>query len=248
MTDLAIYRASEAEKARTADLLKMLPTSRASALDLGAREGFFSQLLAERFQRVTALDLSAPAFNLPGVSKVAADATMLPFRDEAFDCVFCAEVLEHVPNLQQACAEISRVARHEVIIGVPYRQDLRAGRATCRKCLKINPPWGHVHSFRERQLPQLFPQLKMLKMSFVGSVKDRTNFVSARLMDWAGNPWGIYDEEKQCRYCGAPLAPPNGERSLASRLCAVAAVEINRAQEKFTRPHANWIHVLLAKS
>jgi hypothetical protein len=45
MADLQKYRASELEKARTADLLRVLPKGRATVLDIGARDGFFSKIL-----------------------------------------------------------------------------------------------------------------------------------------------------------------------------------------------------------
>ena len=97
-------------------------------LDIGARDGHFSRLLTKYFLSVTALDVILPAFECPRVRRIAGDVTNLPFADASIDCVFCTEVLEHVPDLEKACQEIARVARHEVIIGVPYRQDIRIGR------------------------------------------------------------------------------------------------------------------------
>jgi ubiquinone/menaquinone biosynthesis C-methylase UbiE len=135
----------------------MLPKGRISVLDIGARDGFFSRLLTEHFQAVIALDLQTPAFKHPGVVTVAGDVTRLQFPDESFDCVFCAEVLEHVRDVERAGREIARVARHDIVIGVPYRQDTRLGRTTCRTCGKANPPWGHINTFDERKLETLFP-------------------------------------------------------------------------------------------
>ena len=54
------YRTSELERARTADLLRIVPKDRRSVLDIGARDGFFSALLREHFDQVTALDLRMP--------------------------------------------------------------------------------------------------------------------------------------------------------------------------------------------
>ena len=56
---------------------------------------------------------------------VAGDATKFEFACNSFDCVFCTEVLEHIPELQRACNEIVRIARHEIIVGVPFEQDPR---------------------------------------------------------------------------------------------------------------------------
>jgi SAM-dependent methyltransferase len=247
MADLQKYRASELEKARTADLLRVLPKSRATVLDIGARDGFFSKLLTEHFTSVTALDLERPPFDFPGVVTVAGDVTKLDFPDEAFDCIFCTEVLEHIPDVGKACREIIRVARHEIVLGVPFEQDIRVGRATCNACGEVSPPWGHVNSFDERRLLDLFADYKIISKSFVGSTREATNPLSVALMDIAGNPWGTYDEDLHCPRCGASLCSPATERALRSKICSALAHRINRVQAMWTRPHSNWIHVVFSK-
>jgi len=247
MSDLQKYRESEQEKARTEDLLRLLPRGRKSVLDIGTRDGHFSRLLTEYFEEVTALDLQKPSFEYPRVTTVAGDVARLQFPDSSFDCVFCAEVLEHVPALEQACRELARITRHELIIGVPFRQDTRSGRTTCRQCGKRNPPWGHVNSFDETRLRQLFPGLALKTKSFVGSTNEVTNVISAMLMDVAGNPWGTYEQDEPCIHCGAALAPPPDARSFLSRACSGAAARLDRLQMAFAQPHANWIHVVFSK-
>lgn len=46
---------------------------------------------------------------------VQADVEKLPFKDKAFDFVFCAHLLEHVKNLDKAIQEIIRVAKRGYI-------------------------------------------------------------------------------------------------------------------------------------
>src|SRR5512139_805984 len=103
MTGLEPYRASEREQSRTEDLLRRLPRGRHSVLDIGARDGHFSRRLTEYFTTVTALDLRQPGFEYPRVVTVAGDVRRLGFPDNSFDCVFCAEVLEHVAEVERAC-------------------------------------------------------------------------------------------------------------------------------------------------
>ncbi len=246
MTDLQQYRQSEQEQARSADLLRLLPRGRKSALDIGARDGHFSRLLTEYFEEVTALDLEKPGFEFPRVTTVAGDVTRLQFPDSSFDCVLCAEVLEHIPALEQACRELVRVARHEIVVGVPFRQDTRFGRTTCSQCGTINPPWAHVNTFDEHKLRTLFPGLAVRATSFVGSNNEVTNPLSTMLMDLAGNPWGTYDQDEPCIHCGAALVAPDG-RSPMSRLYSGVAVRLNRLQAAMSRAHPNWIHVVFAK-
>ena len=248
MRDIQKYRESETEKARTADLLRLLPCGRSSVLDIGARDGHFSRLLTEYFDSVTALDLETPRFNYPRVTTVAGDVTQLQFPDSSFDCVFCAEVLEHIPEVEQACREIARVTRHEIVIGVPYRQDTRVGRTTCQKCGRRNPPWAHVNTFDEGRLIQLFPKVELKAKSFVGSSKSATNPISTLLMDLVGNPWGTYEQEEPCIHCGAKLLAPVQLPSILSRVCSGLAIRMNLIQSLLTSTHGNWIHIVFSKT
>ena len=213
---------------------------------LGQGTAHFSRLLTEYFTEVTALDLERPRFEIPQVVTVAGDITKLDFTTDSFDCVFCAEVLEHVPELQRACDEIVRVARYEIIVGVPFRQDLRIGRCTCRTCGKANPPWGHVNSFDLSKLLKLFAGLQLISTSLVGTSKESTNALSVLLMDLAGNPWGTYDQEEPCIYCRAQMRPPENSQLWQRGLSGIAA-RINYLQTLCSKPHGNWIHLLFSK-
>ena len=246
MSNLEQYRATENEKARTDDLLRVLPKGRRSVLEIGARDGHFSRLLTEYFTEVTALDLQKPRFEIDRVVTVEGDATKLNFSDDSFDCVFCTEVLEHIPDVEKACQEISRVAKHEIIVGVPYKQDIRIARLSCQQCGKINPPWGHVNTFDEDRLKVLFPGMQTISKSYVGTTKEATNALSTLLMDLAGNPWGTYDQEEPCNYCGAKFIRP-ASRSIWQKGCSFLAARINRVQSHWTRPHGNWIHLVFSK-
>lgn len=247
--DLAAYRASDREKARIGSLFSLVPQSGKLALDVGARDGYLSRLLSQRFDRVIALDLEMPTVTGPGIEPVAGNVAALQFDDNTFDVVLCAEVLEHIPShmLERACSELRRVARHAIVIGVPYKQDLRCGRTTCAACGKQNPPWGHVNSFDERRLATLFRGLPPTEFSYVGTNFEHTNFVSSILMDFAGNPYGTYEQEEPCVYCGATIQGPR-RRALTQKIATKAAFELNRLQQKVATPRANWIHVRFDKS
>jgi SAM-dependent methyltransferase len=244
--DLAAYRASPAEKERTADLIRLLPTGLSSVLDIGARDGFFSRLLREHFTHVTALDLSMPTFDIEGVTNVSGDVRQLPFADNSFDCVICAEVLEHVPGVEQAAQEIIRTARHEIIVGVPYRQDTRCGRTKCSNCGRFNPPWGHINVFEETLLESLFKPCRVVEKSYTGQTTDATNSISTFLMDMAGCPRGTYDQEEPCIHCGAKLEAPQS-RSLISKIYSFASVKLQKLQILFSEPRPKWIHMKIRK-
>lgn len=246
MVDLKEYRASPAEEERTADLMALLPRGN-SILDVGARDGHFSRIFAQHFPTVFALDLERPAWEHPGVSTMAGDVMDLrEFPDSSVDVVFCAEVLEHIPALKQACREIARVARHHVLVGVPYKQDTRVGRTTCQKCGGINPPWGHINEFDEPKLISLFAKLRLERKSFVGSNNAATTPLAMRLMDFAGNPWGTYRQDEPCA-CGAKLEEPK-HRTIVQKVASRLALFLQERATFGTEPHANWIHALFSKA
>ncbi len=249
MPETTNLHATEREKSRIRDLLALIPAHGESVLDIGARDGHLAMLLADQFSRVVALDLQRPAVADPRVESVAGDARALQYEDNAFDTVVCAEVLEHIaePSLERACREIARVARRAIVIGVPYKQDLRYGQTLCRSCGEVNPPWGHLNAFDERRVRTLFGELDLVRYSYVGSTRDRTSAVAAMLMRYAGNPFGTYDQDEPCVYCGAVLQRPDG-RSLLQKLATKAAYTIDHAQQALVPARAIWIHALFNKA
>lgn len=244
----AEYRAMPQELLRTEDLLSLMPAKGGVALDIGARDGHFSLLLAERFERVIALDLVMPSIQHPRIDCVQGNAARIDLPDNSVDLVFCAEVLEHIPTalLPQVCSELQRVSRSQLLIGVPYRQDILVGRTTCQACGGSSPPWGHVNAFDEQRLAALFPGCDMARKNFVGSNRERTNALSARLMDWAGNPYGTYCQDEPCVHCGAALQGPPA-RGLHHKLLTKLAFLARWPSAVTARPHGNWIHLLFSK-
>src|SRR5258706_7711502 len=247
--DLTHYRQSQTERQRNEALSQMLPPSGVFALDVGARDGFFSFILAERFESVVALDLAPLLISHARVLCIQGDVTALPFAADAFDVTVCTEVLEHIaPNLlPRACAELTRVTRGHLLVGVPYNQDIRVGRTTCLQCGACNPPWGHVNTFDEARLRQMFGGMVVKDIWYVGVNADSTNFVSTYLMDKAGNPYGTYGQEERCIKCGAPLQAP-AWRTLTQKVLTKAAFLSRSATQRFRRPQPNWVHMLLGKS
>lgn len=86
-------------------LLKQAASSGADALEIGCGAGAFSRLLAGRFRRVLALDLSPRMIELakersgeyPNIDFQVADATTYDFPAGQFDCVATIATLHHLP-------------------------------------------------------------------------------------------------------------------------------------------------------
>jgi SAM-dependent methyltransferase len=237
---------SALEQERTADLMQLIPRGYHSVLDAGTREGFFSLRLAEFFDRVTALDLHKPDIQHERITCVQGDLTKLSFPDNSFDVVFCCEVLEHIPAVEQAVSEIKRVARHAILIGVPYKQDIRVARATCATCGKVSPPWGHVNVFDEQRLESLFRPFRVVKQSTAGTDYDRTSALAAWFTDLGKNPYGAYGPGQWCMHCQASLEFPPA-RSFVHKICGAIGVRLMKAHSALTSPHANWIHTVFER-
>ena len=88
-------------------------------LDVGCGTGPMIELLASEFpnRRYTGLDLTpriievASAKGIENASFVVGDAEDLPFDDESFDTVICANSFHHYPNPQAFFNEVARVLR-----------------------------------------------------------------------------------------------------------------------------------------
>jgi SAM-dependent methyltransferase len=82
-------------------------------LDLGCGYGGYSLALREAGARVVALDLSLSSSLGEGIAEVRGDAIRLPFASATFDGVFCASLIEHVPDPWGLLCEIRRVMREK---------------------------------------------------------------------------------------------------------------------------------------
>lgn len=84
-----------------------------------------------------------------------ADIRKLPFAAASFDCVICSEVLEHIPEQQEALTELVRVLRPQgiIVISVPRYYPERI-------CWLISPEYhnsdgGHIRMYKKRMLLQM---------------------------------------------------------------------------------------------
>jgi len=86
-------------------LLKQLPSRCSEALEVGCGTGVFARSLAERCERVLAVDLSPRMVEVardrskghPNVEYLVADANSWEFPEERFGCVASITTLHHLP-------------------------------------------------------------------------------------------------------------------------------------------------------
>jgi hypothetical protein len=104
-SDPTAYRTSPAEQKRIADLFELLPSSGIQALEIGARDGYFSMKLADKFDKEFALDLEKPAIYHPGIVSVQGNVTCLQFANGQSPAVPVRQVSRQLDpcSVLQAC-------------------------------------------------------------------------------------------------------------------------------------------------
>lgn len=89
----------------------------------------------------------------PELNLKAAFAEQLDMPSASFDVVTCLEVLEHIPDWLSVFNSLFGIARKQVLITVPYRQEI--SYTICIYCGKPTPIWGHLRSYSEDTFPQV---------------------------------------------------------------------------------------------
>lgn len=199
---------SEHERQRIQETLDFLPTQAAGVLDVGCGDGRITNPMGRRFGHVVGCDGSkAGLARLDGAAALGrVDA--LPFRSGAFDLVTCFEVLEHLPDPVLGCcvAELARVSRRELVIGVPLSETLALRDLRCDRCGHTFNQTGHLRSFRRRDLAALVPGFGLVEFRECGAPQ-RPYYNRALL--WARQQVaGVYRRTPgiRCPRCRAPLA------------------------------------------
>ncbi len=131
-----------------------------SFIDVGCAEGFYPRLISARYGvDAYGVDLSASGirrmreyYKLEGV---CADVHALPIKTNSFDVVLCNNTVEHISYPDQVIAELLRVARKYVLIGVPQA-------LTRREIDSFNPDFDaqldqHVHIFTNSTFCRILP-------------------------------------------------------------------------------------------
>lgn len=119
---VGVYTTPDVVAQRQQVLAALNPRPGERVLDVGSGPGLLAVAIAERVAPtgvVCGVDVSEPllawarshaARNL-AIDYRHADATRLPFDDASFDAVVVTQVLEYVPDVDSAIAEIARVLR-----------------------------------------------------------------------------------------------------------------------------------------
>ena len=98
-----------------------------NVLEIGCGTG----LILEKIQKMAKLDIGVDLSgemlkiaNSKGLRVVQGDVIQLPFEDESFDVTFSFKVLSHVPEIEKAITEISRVTKEGGVLILEFYNPL----------------------------------------------------------------------------------------------------------------------------
>ena len=165
---------SEREQSRVSSTMKLIPKGVNSLLDIGCGDGRLTNKLAEVYPRVTGLDISEKALQYVRTEKTKASVEILPFENGSFDLVLSTELIEHLPHCiyQKAVAEMKRVARNWILIGVPWKEQLSIAQGWCIRCrVKFHVNY-HYRNFNVTRLRTVFaPEFAIVTYQHAGASK-----------------------------------------------------------------------------
>jgi ubiquinone/menaquinone biosynthesis C-methylase UbiE len=118
---------------RFKNLCDLASRTQGKLLDVGCDGGTLLEKIAAKASasRVVALDLSGEAVKYtlgkrPDFAGVVGDAEALPFRNGAFEAIFCSEVMEHIERPEKLFAEIKRCLSENgyAVVAVPHENTI----------------------------------------------------------------------------------------------------------------------------
>lgn len=175
---LARYHDDHDQRMRARAVSSLVDPLCASLLDVGCGNGFITRQLKAR--RVVGLDLSQAALAEFEGEYVCGSADNLPFDDASFDTVVCTELLEHLPqhSFERATREMVRVARRQIVIGVPFRENLFGGMTRCAECGRKYHISLHLRSFHNpKEILHWFDGFALEADLRVGTVSPRPGLI-----------------------------------------------------------------------
>lgn len=164
------------QEERAAITQSWIPSTTRSVLDAGCGNGVLTnQLMANKF--VVGADRSFAALKWVQAPRCQLDLAHLPFADNSYDLLVCTEVLEHLPAplFPMALHELARVARHHILVSVPYEENLEMRRITCPHCGCRFHRYYHVRNFTRRRMETLFgfdPTIRLERASGIFPISE----------------------------------------------------------------------------
>lgn len=163
------YLKSDADRRRFSACLQMIPDSVTSILDVGCGNGIFLAMLEKQNhkRKLIGIERSSAARKMSVCDSPVLDGTIeaISHKDRSFDLVAALEVIEHLPFqvYENALREVQRVAKHFILLSVPYKEKRR--RSTCPYCgCTFNSDY-HMRTFDNYKLETLFDTFRLARVT-----------------------------------------------------------------------------------
>jgi len=148
---------------RCADHVGELAKPGQTILDCGVAEGTMTRFLVDALpdRRVVAMEYEDEACTIfkrdyADIPILRGSIYDLPLPDDSVDVVTAFEVLEHLEDPGRALEEMRRVARHRVVVTVPYEPFFRMGNVARGKYLsRLGNTPGHINHWTLHGLRRL---------------------------------------------------------------------------------------------
>ena len=98
-----------------------------AVLDVGCGRGEFLRAMQQRGIPGVGIDLGRDCPQAMSGRYLVGRTEALPLADNSFDTVVCAHVLEHIPDVFAALAELRRVAQRQLVVVLPVERPYRFG-------------------------------------------------------------------------------------------------------------------------
>ncbi len=143
---------------RIFETAQIIPKGVKTLADIGCGNGIFLDYLQSNYNySLLGVDRSKQALRHVNTNKLQADISKIPVADQAFDCVTCLEVLEHIPcnEYERALKELTRISGRFIIISVPYNEKIEQNSTQCPQCKSVFNADFHFRSFTHETLKGL---------------------------------------------------------------------------------------------
>ena len=231
------------EADRVARTLELIPEGVESVLDVGCGDGRLTNRLAETGRAAVGLDMSREALSHVRVPRVLGSCDRLPFPARSFDLVLCSEVLEHLPPAvyDRTRAELSRVAYRYVIVGTPFREQLKERFTRCPVCATTYHVYRHLRSFDVVTFADLLPGFHVERHRLCGDLRVPRSSLELRLRQDLGGAYPAVPTSV------CPVCDHRGASATSWTPLAVLGEGLYRVRRRMAKPTAHWVVALLSR-